>query len=337
MIAAPDATASPCVVVTGARGYFGSALVKRLAGEGHALRLVSRSAAARSGEANATIENIQADLRGEASWHELLKDAKAIVHLSSRTDLRAAEADPTGDYDLNVEPVRALVRAGERRGIPVPVVFASAVTIVGDAHANPVNEQTPDRPRSVYDRHKLECETILRDATRRGVLRACSLRLPNVYGYGVSSVNSNRGILNGMMRRAAQGEALTLYGDGAYVRDFIFVSDVVDAFCRTLTSDRVFDGGHYVIATGRGHTLAQAFSLVAQEAFRHTGRNVEIRHVPEPSDLHPIERRSFVGDASLFRKLTGWQAQVDLESGIRDYFKRWAAGSQTASAPHEAA
>jgi nucleoside-diphosphate-sugar epimerase len=177
MIAAPDATASPCVVVTGARGYFGSALVKRLAGEGHALRLVSRSAAARSGEANATIENIQADLRGEASWHELLKDAKAIVHLSSRTDLRAAEADPTGDYDLNVEPVRALVRAGERRGIPVPVVFASAVTIVGDAHANPVNEQTPDRPRSVYDRHKLECETILRDATRRGVLRACSLRL----------------------------------------------------------------------------------------------------------------------------------------------------------------
>jgi UDP-glucose 4-epimerase len=322
-------------VITGARGYIGRALAKSLASQGRALRLVSRSAVAPScGGAHATVECVQADLRDEESWRALLEGAEAIVHLSSRTDLRAAEADPAGDRVLNVEPVCALVRAAERCDVTVPVIFASSVTIVGDAHVNAVNEETPDRPCSVYDCHKLECEIMLGDATRRGVLQACSLRLSNVYGYGdgVDSINSNRGILNAVMRRAAQGEALTVYGEGKYIRDFIFVGDVVNAFCRVLSSDRMRNGDHYVIATGRGHTLAETFRLVAREACRATGRQVEIRHVPEPPDLHPIERRDFVGNSSLFQKLTGWRPQVDLESGIHDYFQRLIAGSQATGA-----
>lgn len=325
-MSAHDVAAMKPIIITGARGYIGSALVKRLTGEGRALRLVSRSAITSAGKADAAIKHIQADLRDTASWNALIAGACAIVHLSSRTDLRAAEADPAGDYNLNVAPIRALVRAAEQHEAPIPVIFASTVTIVGDEHANPVDEQTPDRPCSIYDRHKLECETILREATRRGVLRACSLRLSNVYGYGISSVNSNRGILNAMMRLAANGEPLTPFGDGSYLRDFTHVDDVVDAFCRVIAAPSICDGSHYVIATGQGHSLAEAFALVAAEAFAQTGRRIEIRRVPEPADLHPIERRNFVGNSSLFRKLTGWRAQVDLKSGVRAYFAQEVTG-----------
>jgi len=327
------------LVITGARGYIGRALAKSLANQGHALRLVSRSAVVPSyGGADAAIEHVQADLREEGSWRALLEDAAAVVHLSSRTDLRAAEADPTGDRVLNVEPVRALVRAVERSGVAVPVIFASSTTIVGDAHANPVNEATPDRPCSVYDRHKLECEMMLGDATRRGELRACSLRLATVYGYGdgVASTNANRGILNAVMRGAAHGDAPTIYSEGQYIRDYVFVGDVVDAFRRALGSDQVCNGNHYVIATGRGYTLAEAFRLVAKEAYRATGHAVEVRHVPEPPDLHPIQRRNFIGDSRLFQNLTGWRPQIDLESGIRDYFERLGLDVQTACAKRSA-
>ena len=322
------------VVITGARGYIGRALAKSLASQGRALQLVSRSAVAPSyGGGDAAIEHVQADLREEESWRALLQGAEAVVHLSSRTDLSAAEADPAGDRDLNVEPVCALVRAAERCGIAVPVIFASSTTIVGDMHVNPVNEETPDHPCSVYDLHKLECENMLGDATRRGVLSACSLRLATVFGYGVGvdSTNPNRGILNAVMRGAAHGEAPTIYGEGKYIRDYIFVGDVVDAFCRALGSDRVCNGSHYVIATGRGYTLAEAFRCVAQEAHRATGREVEVRHVSEPPDLHPIQRRNFVGNSRVFQKLTGWRPRVDLESGIRDYFQRLVAHAQAAS------
>jgi UDP-glucose 4-epimerase len=321
------------IVITGARGYIGSALAESLASEGYSLRLVSRSAVMPSREAPAKVDYVQADLRNEASWCALLKETDAVVHLSSRTDLRAAEADPAGDRILNVEPIRALVSAAEHSKNAVRMVFASSTTIVGDTNKRPVNEQTPDCPCSVYDRHKLDCEVMLRDATQRGLLRTCSLRLSTVYGYGngVASINPNRGILNAAMRKAANGEPPTIYGEGRYIRDYIFVGDVVDAFRRAVESDTVCDGKHYVIATGRYYTLAEAFTCVAQEASRAIGREIEVRHIPEPPDLHPIERRSFVGDSRMFQALTGWRPQVDLQCGIRDYFQRLLVHSQTAN------
>jgi len=311
------------LVITGGQGYIGSALANRLTRERRALQLVSYLSPAQNGPASEMVKHVRADLRNDANWRPLLENADAIVHLSWRTDLRAAEADPKQDRELNVEPVRALIRAARNFGRPVPVIFASTVTIVGHTPPIPASEQTPDQPCTVYDRHKLECEMMFRDATRQGLLRACSLRLANVYGYGsgVRSTNTNRGILNEIMRRAERGEALTIYGKGQYVRDFTFIGDVIDAFCRALASEQVHDGRSYVIASGCGYTLAEAFHLVAQEALQSTGRPVEIRHVPEPPDLYPIERRNFVGDSGLFRTLTGWRTQVDLQAGIRDYFE----------------
>ena len=313
------------IIITGGRGYIGTALVRRLVHAGYALRFVSRTSNAPRIEAGRPmgIAYVQADLRDEEAWSDLMADAAAIVHLSSRTDLRAAEADPTGDDNINVEPVRSLIRAAAHSGVQPNVIFASTVTIVGNRHENPVDERTPDRPCSVYDRHKQACETLLREATARGQLRACSLRLSNVYGY--ASINVNRGILNVMLARATKGEALTLFGEGQYIRDFIHLDDVVDAFCAAVASDRVCDGRHYVIASGHGHALAEVFELVAQEALLQTGQRIEVRRVPEPLDLHPIERRNFVGNSSLFHALTGWQPRIDLRTGIHDYFVRAAA------------
>jgi nucleoside-diphosphate-sugar epimerase len=312
------------IVITGARGYIGNTLVRRFADAGRILRLVSRSGDAPALEVqDATgLDYMRADLCCEQAWSRLMAGAGTIIHLSSRTDLRAAEADPEGDDRINIEPMRALIRAAARSASRPNVIFASTVTIVGVGHDNPVDETTPDRPCSVYDRHKLACETLLREATAGGVLRACSLRLSNVYGYGRTSVNTNRGILNAMIRRAANGEALSVYGDGLYVRDFTHLNDVVEAFFAAAASERVCDGSHYVIAAGKGHTLAEALDWIAQEAFAQTGRRVEIRHVPEPADLHSIERRNFVGNSSLFRQLTGWRPRFDLRAGIRDCLTR---------------
>jgi UDP-glucose 4-epimerase len=307
------------IVITGARGYIGCALARRLAGDGYALRLASRT---KDGgpvvpEAPGRIEHVAANLREEESWEHLIEDADAVVHLSARTNLRAAEADPAADESLNVKPVRGLIRAAARkRRSELIVVFASTVTIVGPRHELPVDELTPDNPVSVYDRHKLLCERLFADATERGLMRSCSLRLSNVFGGSVSK-NLNRGILNQMIGRAVKGEPITIIGDGQYVRDFIHLDDVVDAFRSALVREQVHDGRHYVIASGEGRTLADAFAVISREGSRITGRSVDLQHVAEPEDLHIIERRNFVGNSNLFRTKTGWMAQFDFESGVR--------------------
>jgi UDP-glucose 4-epimerase len=311
------------IVVTGARGYIGSALAERLASRGYALRLVSRSLNPISTPpAQSAREYRAADLRNPESWSELLRGADLVIHLSSRTDLRAAEADPADDDDINVRPLRALVAAARAIDTAPRIVFASAVTIAGPNPQIPVDDTAPDDPCSVYDRHKLAGEMILREATACGAVRACSLRLSNVYGYGRASMNANRGILNIMMKRAVDGEPLTLYGDGAYLRDFVHIEDVVDAFSRAIASAEVCDGGHYVIASGHGHTFADAYAMIAEIATERLRRRVEIVRVPEPADLHPIEKRNFIGDPHIFCARTGWQPRFDLRAGILDYLAR---------------
>lgn len=190
------------VVVTGGRGYIGTALTEKLVKKDYTVRIVSRSPGARR---MPYVHYCVADLRDPRSWSSLLRDADTIVHLSSHTDLRTAEADPKADEEINVRPVQALVEAAHAVPKRPTVVFASAATIAGPQPQIPVDEGAPDNPCSVYDRHKLACEMILREAAARGVVRACSLRLANVYGYGHASINANRGILNMMLDRANNG------------------------------------------------------------------------------------------------------------------------------------
>jgi nucleoside-diphosphate-sugar epimerase len=316
------------IVVTGARGYIGSALVPFLRERGYTVRCVSRSSGPSRSDPPDGTECIKADLCRPEAWQEALSGASGLVHLASRTDLRAAEADEAGDSEINVRPLMALVAACERqRGAVLPVVFASTATIFGDRPALPVDESAPDNPLSVYDRHKLAGEQILAQATRSGILSGRSLRLANVYGLAddpaaIASVNPNRGILNAMMIRAAKGQALTVFGTGGYLRDFIHLDDVLAALTAALEMKAPASARPFVIASGEAHRLLSAFRLIADEAEELTGRHVDVCMVAEPADLHPSERRNFQGSSALFRSETGWIPKVSLQTGIRRFLQQ---------------
>lgn len=302
--------------ITGASGYLGTALAQALGARAATLRLVSRSALPPVQYGAAKIETIVADLREPAAWATVLDGVHTVFHLSAQTNLRWAEANGAADADANVRPLAALLAAAAER--PVRIVFASTATVVGLPDTVHIDETLPDRPVSVYDRHKLEAERLLAAAitSRR---RGCSLRLGNVYGYGAQSRNGERSVLNFMMRRALAGQPLTLYGEGRAVRDWIHVRDVVAAFVAAAAApDGVLDGSHYLIGTGVGHSLAEAFRAVAAEAARLTGRAVAVTEVPEPADLHPIERRSAIIDAQRFIAATGWTPRIALAAGIAE-------------------
>ncbi|MSP20003.1 MAG: NAD-dependent epimerase/dehydratase family protein [Alphaproteobacteria bacterium] len=306
----------PAMLVTGATGYIGTALTAALSAASCIVRTLSRA-------------DFSAGLKADS-----FADVDTVFHLSAQTNLRFAEQHPAEDERANVAPLEGLlkvVRPGTR------VVLASTVTIAG--LASRIDHRTPDAPISVYDRHKLAAERILHGATAAGHVRGIGLRLANVYGFGNQSRNTERSVLNLMMRRALAQQPLTLYGDGAYVRDFIHLSDVVAALVAAGSADAPV--GSFPIGSGTGTTLAACFALVANEAERLTGRPVSITRVPEPADLHAIERRNAIVDPAAFRAATGWRPRTSLRDGIRGDLARFSAaaalsdvaGTAVASAP----
>ena len=119
-----------------------------------------------------------------------------------------------------------------------------------------------------------------------------------------------------MVRRALSGEALTIYGDGNFIRDYIYVEDVASAFIMAASNIDQVNGAHFIIGSGDGHTIAEALHLVAASVERKTGRCVQVLHVDPPATLSPIEKRNFVAATDRFTAATNWRSKVTLQEGI---------------------
>jgi nucleoside-diphosphate-sugar epimerase len=179
-----------------------------------------------------------------------------------------------------------------------------------------VDETHHDQPVTVYDLHKWIAENYLKHYAREGVVRGTTLRLSNVYGPGPKSSSADRGVLNAMIRKALNGEPLTVYGKGDNLRDYVYVQDVVRAFLMAVGNIESVNGQHFVIGSGQGYTLAEVFNLVADGVSRKTGQRVPVIHIEPPTLQSVIEARNFVADSSKFSRATCWQATYPLPVGI---------------------
>jgi UDP-glucose 4-epimerase len=303
------------VLVTGATGFVGSNLVRLLCDVECDIVRVARRPAPRIDGCPARFIDLAGDIRDAGIWPRALEGVDVVFHFAAQTSVAAAHADPDADRAANVLPLLHLLDACRRAGARPTVLSAGTVTQAGVPARLPVDENHPDQPATTYDAHKLMAENHLKYHASEGLVRGASLRLANVYGPGPSG-QPDRGILNTMIRKALAGETLTIYGSGEFLRDYLYVRDAALAFLAAATRIEALNAGHWVVGTGRGHTLVDAFHLVARRAARRTGRLVGVEHVQAPAPLSAIDARSFVADPSAFARATGWRARCALAGGI---------------------
>lgn len=305
-------------LVTGGAGFVAASLVRELARDSAAVRRFfrpERGAPALS-PGVAAVSDVHGDVTVRAELERALDGVEVVHHLAAQTSLYAAEADPVADVSANVLPLLYVLEHARTRGHVPLVLLASTVTVFGLTAKLPVDESCADDPRSVYDLDKLAAERFLAHYAASGVVRGAALRLANVYGPGPRSSSADRGVLNAMVRRALAGEALTIYGTGEWLRDYVYVDDVARAFVLASRRPDAMNGRSFVVASGRGVTVADAVRLVAELVGERTGRRVEVRHVAPPLHLSPLEMRQFVGRSDAFRAATGWSPSVSLREGL---------------------
>ena len=146
------------IAVTGAGGFLGGRLVDRLATvDCRLIRLGRSPLPPMTVTPTARVFEVRGDVSDRGVW-DSIADADIIFHFAAQTSGAAAASNPDADFRVNVTPMRHLLAACRASGRRPVVLFSGTVTEAGIPSRLPVNEDAPDDPITVYDRHKLMAE-----------------------------------------------------------------------------------------------------------------------------------------------------------------------------------
>ena len=298
--------------VIGASGYIGSKLVNKLTDSGCNVIRSSRRDTIMNGDS----EFVMAELDSLDFWLNIVEKSDVIIHLAGNTSINVANDNPALDLNSSVVPIYRLIEACKILRKRPRVVFASTVTAYGFTDNLPVSEATAENPESFYDLHKFFVERQLVLATKLNICDGVSLRLANVYGPSSANSSANdRGILNKIIGLALAGDIVSLYGGGNYIRDYIYIDDVVDAFILASISSKSA-GEVFNVGSGVGTSVRDAFNAVTQEFYRQTNKIIEMKDVPWPENSPKIDMRNFIASIEKARTCLGWSPKVSLQTGI---------------------
>ena len=307
-----NALAGKVIVITGASGYIGSALTREL--EKYSVKIIRISRKELSPKQG--VEDWVLDLNKNDSWKRIVTQADIIFHLAGNTSIYSAEQDPEESLTSTLFPINRLISVSKELCRVPRVVFASTATVFGLTDIHPVSEEEMPRPVSIYDLHKLCVEQHLTMASRQGFINAKSLRLANVYGPSLSESGSkDRNILSKITKACMQGKTINVYGGGEYLRDYIYIDDVVEAFlcaCISDSSDTVIN-----VASGIGTSIKEVFQMIASEVEKSTGISANIVDTSWPQNINIIETRNFIASNKKLKSMLGWKVNVPLKIGIQ--------------------
>jgi UDP-glucose 4-epimerase len=305
------------VMVTGGIGFIGSNLARRLVDLGADVLLVDSLIPAYGGNlfnldgiADRVHVNV-ADVRQQSTMNYLVRDRDVIFNLAGQVSHIDSMRDPYTDLDVNCRSQLTILEACRNYNPSVKVVYAGTRQVYGRPDSLPVTETHLVRPTDVNGINKAAGEYYHLVYNSVFGVRACSLRLTNVYGPRQLIKHNRQGFIGWFMRLAIENQTIQLYGDGSQLRDLVYVDDAADAFLRVGASDAC-NGEVFNVGGAAPTSLKDLASLLVGIA---GGGRVEC--IAWPAEKKAIDIGSFYADSGKLTRTTGWTPTVALEDGLR--------------------
>ncbi len=299
------------VLVTGAAGFIGSHLVRRLLSQGtRVVGIDNFSAGKRSNLPNhPDLRVILGDVTTDDGMRIVEHEARNVdwfVHLAANPSVHDSVVHPLRSHEVNAVASLRLFEWAGRAGV-AQTVFASSAAVYGDSPQLPLREDGHVKPMSPYGIDKLASEGYGDFYANRFGFSTFNLRFMNVYGPGQSAAYA--GVLTKFKECLERGESPTVYGDGSQTRDFIHVDDVVSAIVAALSSGL---GGTntFNIGTGVGVSINEILGILAGW--------FEFDCLFAPA--RPGEISQSFADVSLAEAKLGWQPRTALRDGLHSLF-----------------
>lgn len=304
-------------LVTGGAGFIGSHVADALLAEGWAVTVLDNLSSGKRDQVPAAARFVEGDIRSlEAA--ALVRDGgfDLICHLAAQIDVRKSVADPRFDVEVNIGGTLNLVEALRASGRPTRFLFASTGgAVYGDLVTPPNLETYAKNPESPYGIAKFSVELYLAYYARVHGLDYVALRFANVYGPR-QDPHGEAGVVAIFCQRLLAGTPLTVFGDGAQTRDYVYVGDVARAHVLAAGRPTIPAGAVDDRAFNLGTGVETSVTDLAQGLIAVSGRAVPMQHAP----ARPGEQQRSVVSIDKARAGLGWTPAVSLADGLRHTF-----------------
>lgn len=300
------------ILVTGAAGFIGTHLIRRLRADGHHVKAVDRLPS----DGRAGIDRGA----GQVLWHEgdllemdlspLVAGVEYVIHLAGQPGVRESWQDFPRYSRGNIETTQRLLEALRGKKRLAKFLLASTSSVYGDAPM-PAREDRPVRPISPYGATKLAAEELCDLYSRVAGIPWLALRFFTVYGPGQRPDMA----FTRWLTAVRDGRPLQLFGDGSQIRDFTYVADVVEATVRALFAP----ARNMAINVGGGSPVSVREVIATIQ--KVTGKNVPVQPLP----MAPGDMKVTRADTARLRQELGFVPATGLADGLTRQYE-WVKG-----------
>ncbi len=302
-------------LVTGGAGFIGSHLVDRLLEEGHQVIVLDNFSTGRQGNlahhsSSAALSIHQLDIADFEAIQPIFQDVDWVFHIAGLADIVPAIKQPLVYHRSNVDGTVSVLEASRLAGVK-RFIYTASTSCYGIPDIIPTPETAPIKPEHPYALTKYVGEQYAFHWGKVYKLPVLSLRLFNVYGPRSLTTGTYGAVFGVFLGQKIHNKPFTVVGDGNQTRDFVFVSDVVNAFiiaAKSEISDEVLNVG-----SGNTYSVNRLVELL----------DGDVVHIPK----RPGEPNCTRADISKIRRLLGWEPKVSFEEGVKimleniDYWK----------------
>ncbi len=279
-------------IVTGGSGFIGSYIVRELIKKGHEVIIYD-------------LKHGKSDIRKLDDLVKISQGCHGIFHLAAIASIPYSIENPKETFDVNFTGTLNILEAARINKIK-RVVFSSSSAVYGVQKKFPAKETDPCNPQNPYAIQKYMGEKLCSMYSKLYDVETVCLRYFNVFGKGQSAEGAYAGVIPKFLLLKSKGEPLSIVGDGKQTRDFIHVTDVVNANLKAMFGPKSLSGEVFNIGSGIETSVNKIADIFGGEK----------RYIPARMEV----KRS-LSNSSKANSLLGWIPKVPFEKGLLNIIK----------------
>jgi len=295
----------PIVVVTGGAGFIGSHMVELLLDRGFAVRVIDSLVGGRERNLeqhanNADLTCEWRDIRGVTEEDFLFREARYVIHFAGIGDIVPSIEHPVEYMEVNVQGTVRVLEAARAAGVE-KMVYAASSSCYGLAET-PTREDYPIRPQYPYALSKNMGEQACFHWHKVYGLPVNAIRIFNAYGTRSRTSGAYGAVFGVFLKQKLEGKPFTVVGDGTQRRDFLYVTDVAEAFFSA--AEKGDDGEFWNLGAGDPQSVNRLVELLEGE----------VVYIPK----RPGEPDCTWADIAKITAELGWKPRVSFEQGVEN-------------------